>query len=365
MLRRTYATVDLNALSHNIKILKEQCKTDVMAVIKADAYGHGVAEVAERAVRDGVKWAAVATPDEAIELRNVTDRMGILILSPVENGVVLPLIENDISMALCSAEQAEFIGGLCESKKLEAKIHVKVDTGMGRVGLVTDDEVKGLISAMKKHPRIHVEGIFTHFATADEKDKTFTKKQLAKYIHFAKMLEDAGYKPLRHAANSAAIIDVKEACIDVCRMGISMYGYMPSHEMVSGDIGLKPVMSLKSYVSFIKTIHEGDSVSYGRTYVAKGDRRIATIPIGYADGYRRELSNKGRVYIGDKWAPVVGRVCMDQIMADVTGLDVKVGDDVVLMDERFSADDIADICGTISYEILTGITKRVPRIYGE
>ena len=234
---------------------------------------------------------------------------------------------------------------------------------MGRVGLVTDDEFRKLIDVLKASPNIQAEGIFTHFATADEADKTFTKKQLNRFLQVCGMFEKAGFHPLRHAANSAAIIDVKEACIDLCRMGISLYGYMPSDTMLNYNVDLRPVMSLKSYVSFVKTIHKGDSVSYGRTYIAGGDRRIATIPIGYADGYRRELSGKGRVYIDGVGVPVAGRVCMDQIMVDVTGLEVSVGDEAVLMDERFSADDMARIAGTISYEILTGITKRVPRVY--
>lgn len=359
MLRRTFAEINLGNIAHNIGELKRCCGTEVMAVIKADAYGHGVCRVAERALMSGVTWAAVATPDEAMELRKAFSDMHILILSPVEDDTVATLAEHDISMTLCSAEQARVMGEL----KGAVKAHVKVDTGMGRVGLVTDDEFRKLIDVLKASPNIQAEGIFTHFATADEADKTFTKKQLNRFLQVCGMFEKAGFHPLRHAANSAAIIDVKEACIDLCRMGISLYGYMPSDTMLNYNVDLRPVMSLKSYVSFVKTIHKGDSVSYGRTYIAGGDRRIATIPVGYADGYRRELSGKGRVYIDGVGVPVAGRVCMDQIMVDVTGLEVSVGDEAVLMDERFSADDMARIAGTISYEILTGITKRVPRVY--
>ena len=358
MLRRTYAKIDLGAIAHNIRELKTACKKPVMAVIKADAYGHGVERVALTALGEGVTWAAVATPDEALELRGVSDRMHILILSPVENDVVALMAKNDISIAVCSPEELEFAGSL----GIPVKVHIKVDTGMGRVGMRTDDELDRCIGICKKNAQINVEGIFTHFATADESDKSFTMEQLARFNKFAGMLYDAGFKPIRHAANSAAIIDVPEACIDMCRMGISMYGYPPSHQM-RNELELKPAMSLVSYVSFIKTIHAGDTVSYGRIFRADSDVDVATIPIGYADGYKRALSGKAKVFWGDTELKQIGRVCMDQIMVDVTKADVSVGDEVVLMDGRFSADDMADIAGTISYEILTDITKRVPRVY--
>ena len=365
MLRETYAVIDLKKIANNIRVLREAAGTDVMAVIKADAYGHGMKKIAETAVREGVSWMAVATPEEALELRETAKKAHILVLSPVLDKAIEPLLKRDISLCVCEEEQIRLISSVANGLGKEAHLHIKADTGMGRVGVRPGEEMAALLHLFQTCPSLKLEGIFPHFATADEADKTFTYEQGMRFSKFCAMGREAGFRPICHAANSAAIIDIPKLHFDLCRMGISLYGYPPSEWVDVSGTGLEPAMELWSYVSYLKTIHRGDTVSYGRLYCAEKDAEIATVPIGYADGYRRGLTGKAWAYIGGKKAMLAGRVCMDQIMFDVTGLDVKKGDRVLLMGRDIDAHIMGKLSDTISYEVLTGISRRVPRIYTE
>ena len=363
MLRDTYAEINLNALESNLRILQKNVKTPLLAVVKADAYGHGAPEVAKKAYECGINWMAVSNPDEAEEIRGVCPDVRILVLSSVMEKACEAMVAQDISVTAYLPVHIEEMQRAAEIVGKQAKVHLKADTGMGRIGFSTKEELEDVLAALERCPNVCCEGLFTHFATADEADLTFAEMQLKRYNDVRERVFAAGHMPICHAANSAAQICMPEARFDLCRAGIAMYGYAPSGEMDMHGVKLTPVMTLKSYVSYVKTIHKGDTVSYGRIYTAEEDRRIATVPAGYADGYLRSLSNKGFAMLNGKKVAQVGRVCMDQIMFDVTGLDVKEGDVIELFGENVPADELAALAGTISYEFLTGITKRVPRIY--
>ena len=368
MLRRTYALVDLEKIADNIRELKRCAGTGVMAVVKADAYGHGMVPVAKKALQCGVTSFAVATPDEAVGLRKAVPEGMILVLSPVEREAYPALIAGEISLCAFEAWHLKEIARAAAAAGKRARVHLKLDTGMGRVGLRTDGEMAEVLEVLRKYPEtLDFEGLFTHFATADAADLSFARIQLSRFCHWREMVLAAGFSPVCHASNSAATMALGAAHFDLCRMGISMYGYMPSGEMEPGLAKLSPALSLWSYVSHVKTIAPGETVSYGRTFTAGRETRIATVPIGYADGYRRALSGQGEAVLAGKKVRVAGRVCMDQIMLDVTGLEVKPGNPVLLLGEQnglsVTADDWAEKCGTISYEILTGLTARIPRVY--
>ena len=364
MYRKTYAVVDLNCIANNISELRRCAGTEVMAVVKADAYGHGVEKVSKRAAKEGVKYFAVATPEEALELREYVDGC-ILILSPVLPEAYTALLGAEVSLCVFTPEHVRAIRSAAEKAGKTAKLHIKLDTGMGRVGLRTMSELDSLLDEIGKSDNLEVEGVFTHFATADETDKEYSKLQAARFTAFADRIESRGYHPLRHAANSAAIIELPDMHFDLCRMGISLYGYPPSGEVDGSGINLRPALSLNSYISYVKTIEPGESVSYGRVFKAERQTRVATVPIGYADGYKRALTSKGAYgLINGEKAPLIGRVCMDQIMFDVTDITAAEGDKVILLgDGGMDAEDMAGLTGTISYEILTSLTGRVPRVY--
>lgn len=357
----TTAHIDLAALVNNMNVLKTAAGTPVMAVVKADAYGHGAVEITKCLMKHGTEWFAVATPEEALEIKRKAWCEHILILSPVQAHAVEPLIRAGISMTAACVSDIQTIIETALELNIKAKVHLKLDTGMGRIGMRTREEIISALKLISSSAPIVLEGVFTHFATADEEDLSFAHQQLQKFIEFRTLISSFDLEPLYHAANSAGILCFPDAHFDLCRMGISLYGYSPSEFACSGD--LKPVMSLHSYVSFVKEIERGDSVSYGRTFVADRPVKVATVPIGYADGYRRSLSGKGRALVCGNWVNQIGRVCMDQIMLDVTGLDVQPGEQVQLMTDGFNAEHMAHICGTISYEILTGISPRVHRVY--
>ncbi len=363
LLRSTYARIDLGRIGRNIDELKRLSGTKVMAVVKADAYGHGMIKVTAEAMKHGVDFFAVATPDEAIELRENFLSPNILVLSDCPEEAYSALIKYKITMTICSDDEIYLIDKTAKKLSMKAMIHIKVDTGMGRIGLRTPEELKHIISAVKKCENVEIKGLFTHFAAADESDKSFTNLQYDRFLNFKKLLLDRGFYPICHASNSAGIIAHSDKHLDMCRMGISMYGYRPSDEVDMSICHLEPAMSLISHITYIKEIEAGETVSYGRIYTADRPTKIATVAIGYADGYRRSLSNKAVAFTKGKRIKQVGRVCMDQIMFDVTGVDVKIGDEVELMCDEFNADDMAKIADTISYEILCGISKRVPRIY--
>lgn len=371
MLRKTFAVVDLSKIAHNIRVLEKDMGAGVMAmaVVKANAYGHGMAQVAKVAQDCGISWFAVATPDEAVELRKSCDR-NILVMAPADEESNYELVQREISVTAFSLEHLRSLCKIAEELEVQAKIHIKVDTGLGRIGLRTEEELLEILDYFDAHEeQLSFEGLFTHFAVADQLDKSFTILQLNRYNSFCNIVFDRDYTPVCHASNSAAILDMEDAHFDLCRMGIAMYGYPPSGELEAFASELQPALSLKSTVIHVKTIAPGDSVSYGRTFIAEKPTEIATVVLGYADGYPRALSNHGYAIVRGKKAKLVGRVCMDQSMFDVTGLGVQVGDEITLIgqqgEERVTAHDIAKACdnGMISYELLTGISARVPRVY--
>ncbi len=365
------AEIDLDAAERNLNALKEILGNIKPAcVVKADGYGHGDTEIMSLYQSMGVDFFCVSNIDEALRLRNAGCRGDILILSwsaPEHSHI---LIENDIIGSVVSLKQAAEISAKAAAP---VRVHIKLDTGMSRVGLSADDAEKcgSEIAEIASMPNIRAEGVFTHLAAADCMEKSdfeFTEMQKRRFFSAAEAAEKRGVKFIhKHCLNSAGAIFHRDERSTLARLGIVLYGLKPDRSLEM-PIELSPVMELRSVISQIKTIHKGDSVSYGRTYTADSDRVIATIPCGYADGYPRLLSGRNEVLINGKRARGVGRICMDQMMADITGLEgISEGDEVTLIgrsgDEIITADDLAEIYGTIGYEIVCGISKRVPRIY--
>lgn len=367
---RVYAEIDLDAIKENAQSVRKVIGDEVklMAVVKADGYGHG-AVMSAKAVDKIADAYAVATIEEAIELRENGIDKDILIL-----GYILPdyygfALKYDISLTVFTYEMAKELSDFAAQKGKTAKIHIAVDTGMGRIGFFPTEDSAKTIKQISQLPSIEVEGLFSHFATADETDKEYSKSQIEKYNDFCEKLKEKGVNVnVRHMCNSAAITELPTCRMDMVRMGIVMYGLYPSGEVDKSKVCLNPAMSIKSSVVYIKTIKTGESVSYGRKFRAERDTVVATIPIGYADGYPRQVSNKSRVLINGEYAPVIGNVCMDQMMVDITDIkNVNVGDDVILVGKQggkeVTFEEIAELAGTINYEIICGIGKRVPRIY--
>jgi alanine racemase len=363
-LYRTYAQVNLTNIRKNLltcmKLIPEGVKP--VGVVKANAYGHGAVRAAG-IIHDLVDAFAVATVDEAIELKTCGFETPIYILGYAHPSSYETLIENDIIPAIYKESDAEKLSEVALSMGKVAKINIKVDTGMGRIGFGYGKEGSDAVCRIAKLKGLELYGLFMHFATADSADKSFAMLQ---YDRFNKFIDAcaAGGATFSNitCANSAAVLEMPYTAKTEMRVGIAMYGYLPSDE-VRKDVKLLPALTWKSRIVHIKEIEAGDSIGYGRTYVAAGRRRIATIPVGYADGYSRALSNKGKVIIGGHAAPVVGRVCMDMFMVDVTDINASDGDEVTLLGEGFDAEDMAKICGTISYEVLCDISSRVPRVY--
>lgn len=368
---RVHAVIDLDDICHNIKEIKRVVGQDVkiMPVIKADGYGHGSVPVAKALNEIGVDAFAVAILEEGITLRNNGIRQPIVILGYTAEYQYSSLIQYEIQPTVFCYEMAESLSKIASALGKDAKIHIKIDTGMNRIGFKPTDEALETIKRIFALPNIKIEGIFTHFACADEMDKTSAKDQKRKFDEFVARLEKEGIKiPIKHVSNSAAIIDMDRCRMDMVRSGIITYGLYPSEEVAKDVIHLKPAMSLKTHIVYIKEVEAGEGVSYGHTFVTKRPTKIATIPVGYADGYPRALSSKGRVLIRRQYAPIIGRVCMDQFMVDVTDIeDVSVMDEVTLIgkdgDYRISVEEVADMAGSFNYEFVCGIGKRVPRVY--
>lgn len=367
---RTCVEIDLNAIRYNIVEEKKRVGKDVkiMAVIKADAYGHGDCEVAE-VLRDLVDAYGVAIPEEALRLRENGVRKMILILGYTGSDWFEDIIANDISQTVYSYEMAKNLSDAACRLNKKARIHIKIDTGMSRIGFMPSKDNIEVIRSIRELPGIEIEGAFTHFARADERTPEAAREPFEKYMIFVSELENRGiYIPVKHAANSAAILQFPDACLDMVRSGISTYGLYPSEEVPKDKICLRPALQWKTVVSFVKWIHPGTSVSYGGTFTAEKETKVATIPVGYADGVRRELSGKGRVLIRGQYAPILGRVCMDQFMVDVTHIDPVVeGDEVTLIgkdgENVISVEEVAALSHSFNYEYICGISKRVPRKY--
>ncbi len=366
-MRPTRAEINLSAFEFNLRQVKKLVgeKTKIMAVVKANAYGHGAVEISKLAISLGVDYLAVAIPEEGVELREKDIKTPILVFTPPFEHQIELFFKYDLTPTIVSIEIAEKFNLFSEKFGKRIKCHIKIDTGMGRIGVNHKDAVEFVKKVHSDFKNLYIEGIYTHFATSDEKDKTYAREQFKKFVEITRTLDNFGIKiPLKHCANSGAILDLPETYLDMVRPGIMLYGYHPSLDVLN-KIELKPVMTLKSKVSFIKEVEPGTSISYGRKFIAKERTKIATIPIGYADGYRRQLTNLGKVEINKKIFPVVGTVTMDQIMVDVgLNTDVKVGDDVILFgSENLTAWDVAQWLGTIPYEVCCNVSSRVPRVY--
>jgi len=367
---RVYAKISPDNIRHNIEVIKSRFEPDVkiMPVIKADGYGHGAVEVAN-VLSDIADCFAVATPEELIQLREAGIRKPIMILGTVPSGRYGEVIWHDAIIPVYTEQMAKDISEISRIIGKTATVHLALDTGMNRIGFPCDDEGLDIAKKIYDTPNLEVTGIFTHFATADSSDKTFSKCQKECFDEFCTKLEKAGYTlPMKHVCNSAAIVDMPQFHCNMVRPGIITYGFAPSEDVDIKKLGLRPAMELKSHLSFVKKVSKGEAISYGCTYVAPDDRVIATVPAGYADGYPRLLSNSGRVIVRGQYAPIVGRICMDQFMIDVTHIKkAEYGDEVTLMgkdgDCEVSATEIANLAQTINYEIICGIGKRVPRIY--
>ena len=370
IMRPVWAEIDLDKAAYNMKNIKSLVKDkEVIAVVKADCYGHGADDLAPVFLENGATRLAVAILTEGIELRknNITAPIMILGYTPLE--LSEELINNDIEQTVYNLEYAEKLSNIAKGLGKKAKIHIALDTGMGRIGFIPNEESIKAVEKIASLQGIDIIGIFTHFSTADEYDKTYTKEQFKKIKNFISELEKRNINiPLKHVSNSGAIMDMPETYLDAVRAGIILYGYYPSNEVNKEKLDIKPILTLKTTVSHVKEVEEGTSISYGRTFITKRKSKIATIPIGYADGYSRLLSGKAKVIINGKFAPVVGRICMDQCMIDVTDIhEVKVGDEVILLGKegnlKFNADDFAEIMGTINYEITCMLKQRIPRVY--
>lgn len=370
IMRPVWAEIDLDKAAYNMKNIKKLAKDkEVIAVVKADCYGHGADDLVPVFLENGASRLAVAILTEGIELRKKNITAPIMILGYTPLNLSEELINNDIEQTVYDLEYAEKLSEIAEKMGKKAKIHIALDTGMGRIGFIPNEKSIEDVAKIASLKGIELIGIFTHFSTADEKDKTYTYEQFEKITNFIEALEKRGINiPLKHVSNSGAIMDMPETYLDAVRAGIILYGYYPSNEVNKERLDIEPILTLKTTVSHVKEVEEGTSISYGRTFITKRKSIIATIPIGYADGYSRLLSGKAKVIINGKFAPVVGRICMDQCMIDVTDVgEVKVGDEVILLGQegnlKFNADDFAEIMGTINYEITCMLKQRIPRVY--
>lgn len=369
---RVYAKINLDAIAWNLKSIEEKIpeNTRIIAVIKADGYGHGAVIIAKEIEEsDRIFGFAVATAEEAFSLRRNGIQKPILILGYTFEPDYFELIRQEIRPTVYSYEMAEAFSKAAKTCGKKAYLHIKIDTGMGRIGYQATEESADEIVQIAALPSIVPEGIFTHFARADEQDKTAAYEQYRKFLSMIKLLEERRLEiPLKHIANSAGIAELGEAAMDLVRAGIILYGLWPSEEVSKNTISLRPVMEIKSKIIHIKTLEAGSCISYGGTYCLKEPRRIATIPVGYGDGYPRGLSSKGYVLVHGMAAPILGRVCMDQFMVDVTEIpDVKLLDSVTLLGKdgagTITMEELGALSGRFNYEFACDIGKRVPRIF--
>lgn len=371
--QRVWAEVDLDAIWENMVHMKENIaeKTKILAVIKTDGYGHGGVPIAKMLEQlDFMFGYAAATYEEAHVLREAGVKKPILILGYTFPYCYEELIREEIRPAVYRRDTVEELVAAAAKVGQKAKVHIKVDTGMGRIGITPDEEGLEFVRFLMGHPELEVEGIFTHFAKSDEADKTSANHQLELFQNFIdKIQTELGLTiPVKHCSNSAAILEMPQANMDMVRAGITTYGLYPSEEVSKDIVPLRAAMSLYSHIVYCKTIHAGQSVSYGGLFTAQKDTRVATIPVGYGDGYPRSLSGKGYVLIRGKKAPILGRVCMDQFMVDISEIPgVMEGDKVTLLGvdgtERITAEELGELSGRFNYEFVCDLGKRIPRVY--
>jgi alanine racemase len=368
--RPTWIEVDLNAIRHNFLQIRKLINKDtaILVPVKANAYGHGMLEICDTLVRSGVDYLGAGTVDEAIFLRNNGFvKTPILMLGSVLTSVVEPIVRNNITQTVGDMRLARAIDKCAGKIGKKAKVHIKIDTGMGRIGVWHKDAMK-LISKISLFGNVKIEGIFSHFPSADE-NKPLTHRQIKDFLSLLQDVEKAGIDIIyRHMANSMAVVDYKASHMNLIRPGLMIYGLSPRPGAFKGKISLKPALSLKTKIVFIKNVPPGRKVSYRGTHTTTCHTRVATIPIGYGDGINRRLSNKGRVLVGGKEAPIIGMVCMDQVMIDINRIDhAKIGDEAVIIGSqnnlRISAEEIAQLCDTIPYEVVCWFDKRIARKY--
>ncbi|NFH70287.1 alanine racemase [Clostridium botulinum] len=370
IMRPVWAEIDLDAIAYNMKNIKKLAQNkDVIAVVKADCYGHGALDVVPTLLENGASRLAVAVLTEAIELRNNNVTAPIMILGYTPEYLFEEVVNYDIEQTVYDLEYAKKLSHLAIKFNKKAKIHIAIDTGMGRIGFIPNEKAIKDIKKIYNLKGIDVIGIFTHFSTSDETDKEYTNEQFNKFTSFIDMLSKVGVKiPIKHTSNSGAIIDLPKTYLDSVRAGIILYGYYPSDEINKDNIKLKPALTLKASLTRVQELDINSYISYGKTFKTERKSIIATLPIGYADGYSRLLAPGAKVIINGQFAPIVGRICMDQCMIDVTDIDnVNVGDEVIILGEdgnlKLTANDLANSMGTINYEILCMLKYRIPRVY--
>lgn len=368
--KRIYAKIHLDYIEENMAAMQRNLTAGTMmiGVVKSDGYGHGAVAVA-KTIDPFVAGFAVATVEEALELRRHGIQKGILILGPVPESQYDILIKEEIRPAIFDFGRAKRLSDLAAASGRQAKIHIAVDVGMSRIGFLPTKEAAAETARIAELPGIQIEGMFTHFSRADEADKTSVREEFLRFSGFVRMVRELGVSiPICHCSNSAGIVDLKEANMDAVRPGITIYGLYPSDEVEKAAVPLKPAMELKSFITYIKDVKPGTKVSYGGTFEVERPMRIATISAGYGDGYPRNLSGCGHILVHGRPAPILGRVCMDQFMVDVTEIpEAKEGDEVTLLgsdgDARITMEELAALSGGFHYEIPCLIGKRVPRLY--
>lgn len=366
--RPTHAEVDLSAIRDNIRAIRARVgpKVCIMPAVKADGYGHGAAEVSRACLEAGAEVLCVAIPEEGMELREAGFDAPMLVLGCSTPDAAAEIVHGDMASTVCDLAYARALSQAAVKQGKTASVHVKVDTGMGRIG-VQPDEVLDFVQSIRSLPALSVDGVFTHFPSADEADRSYTLSQISTFRKVLDGLKRRGMSiPMAHASNSGGVLAYPEADFDAVRPGIMIYGSYPSFEVVH-SIPIREAMTLKTRIVFLKEADAGTTVSYGRTHALRVRSKIATLPIGYADGYQRTLSNRGEAAVRGVRVPVIGRVCMDQIIVDVTEVaGVELGDEVILMGggyDYLSASSVAAKAGTISDETFCAVTSRVPRVY--
>lgn len=367
MARPTKSYIDLAALKENLKNIKAFAKTKVMMLVKADAYGHGSVICAKQAEKMGIDYLGVASIEEGVQLRQNGIKSPILSLGPICIGSEEECVLFYIEQAVATVDEVKRLSFFATKMQKSVGIHIKIETGMHRTGVRAGEDLNDLLCAIKECEFLKVKGVFTHFAQSDTCEKEYTNMQAAEFnkavLQIKNTIGDCG---LVHASNSGGILSYPEYKFDMVRAGIACYGYYPSQQ-IQRSIKLKPVLSFKTAIAVINKLKKGESVSYGSSFVATKDMLVAVLPVGYGDGYKRLLSNKAEVLVGKKRAKIIGTICMDMLMIDVTDIDAHVGDEVILIGENefdvISADELAEHAQTISYEILISITQRVPKVY--
>lgn len=372
MENRTWAEINLDALAHNMREIRRitNPNAQIMAVVKADAYGHGVKECAGALLESGADRLGIATLYEGIELRRFYPDVPILILGSSMENEAEELVKHNITPNVYTFSMAKALSDAAVKLNKTVKVHIKLDTGMSRIGFFIDDseneEVLSEIEKISQLPMLDLEGIFSHFSTSDEKNGEYTRMQFERFMKICNALKDRGIDiPIKHICNSAGIMMYPEYHLDMVRPGVILYGMYPSDDVDKTKLDLRYVMSLKSSVTYVKKIEPGRGVSYGKEYIADGEATIATVPIGYADGYSRQLARNAKIAIDGELYPIAGRICMDQCMIDVTGVNnIKRGDEALIFgDGAVTVDDIAKWLGTINYEIVCMLSRRIPRVY--